>query len=430
MSGMPGRLRRFLLIPRRYPLLSLLAALLLTIGAYLLWQITPGARFRKEYVAAQTALSQFDFASARQHLDECTHLRPDDANVRLLAAQAARRDGDMEAAERLLGEYRKLFNDVTPEEHLEWALQQAQAGTFASVLGFLMESLEVRHPASEQILEALAVGCAHIYNLDLASFWVGELLDKYPKNPVGRLIRIQTAETLGQRDELLAPLRDLVAEYPRYVKAREQLAESLYKQQQYDRAATEYETLIGQFSNQPMWRLGLVRCRIKVGRIKAAKDLLQGLLQQFPDNTEVLLESGRLALQEERLADAKDLLDRAVKLAPNDYEIHLELGICLDRLNKSDESKWHIDKAKRIELDLSQLEKEFEAMVKNPADPEPRLRAAQICLRNGQDSEGLRWLYGILERSPNHKPTHQALADYFESQGDTQQADLHRRKAR
>jgi hypothetical protein len=76
------------------------------------------------------------------------------------------------------------------------------------------------------------------------------------------------------------------------------------------------------------------------------------------------------------------------------------------------------------------LEKAVQAMVKTPADPAPRLEAGRICLRNGQVSEGLRWLYGILELVPNHKPTHQVLADHYESQGDTAQAEYHRSRSR
>jgi predicted Zn-dependent protease len=425
---MPGRLRRFLLFPRRYPFRSLLLTSLLTICGYLFWQATPGAQFHREYDEAQRTLSEFDFAAARGHLAECIRLRPDDPNVRLMAAQTARRDGDLEAADQLLGEYHQFFSDVNPEERLEWALQQAQVGKFANVIDFLIECLEVRHPSSERIFEALAMGSAQVYNLDRASFWVGEMLDKFPKNPVGRLIRLQTLETLGHREDLLPPLRELVAEYPRYTNARQHLADTLFWLQQYDEAAKEYESLVAQVPNRPMALLGLARCQIKTGRTSAASDLLRKLQEQFPGNSEVLLECGRCALREDRFGDAESLLRRAVEMAPDDHQIHLELGICLQKIGRSEESKQHIDKAKRIEADLAHLEKAVDAMIQNPSDPEPRLLAGQICLRNGQVAEGLRWLNGALERKPDHKPTHRALADYYDSQGDSQQAEWHRRR--
>ena len=79
---------------------------------------------------------------------------------------------------------------------------------------------------------------------------------------------------------------------------------------------------------------------------------------------------------------------------------------------------------------MMRLEKVFQAMVKAPADPAPRLEAGRICLRNGQVSEGLRWLSGVLDLVPDHKPTHQVLADHFESVGDTTLAEHHRARAR
>ena len=53
-----------------------------------------------------------------------------------------------------------------------------------------------------------------------------------------------------------------------------------------------------------------------------------------------------------------------------------------------------------------------------------------ICLRNGQTSEGLRWLLGALELAPNDKLTHAALADYYTSPGDLNLSAIHRQRAR
>jgi Tfp pilus assembly protein PilF len=49
-----------------------------------------------------------------------------------------------------------------------------------------------------------------------------------------------------------------------------------------------------------------------------------------------------------------------------------------------------------------------------------------ICLRYGQDRQGLRWLFGVLQVDPAHRLTHQVLADYYERCGQWQQADHHR----
>src|SRR5207244_3770988 len=145
--------------------------------------------------------------------------------------------------------------------------------------------------------------------------------------------------------------------------------------------------------------------------------------ERHADNSEALLVCGQFALGEQRPDDAERLLRRAVELAPNDHEVHYQLGVCLQQLDRPEEARQHVERAKQIEADLIRLEKVFEATVRAPADPDPRLEAGQICLRNGQVTEGLRWLYGALEAAPDHKQTHAALADFFASQGDAEKAE-------
>jgi Flp pilus assembly protein TadD len=158
--------------------------------------------------------------------------------------------------------------------------------------------------------------------------------------------------------------------------------------------------------------------------------LVRELQEKHADNADALLECARFALRQKRPADAEPLLRRALRLAPGDHEVHYELAGCLSQLGRADEARRHLERHKQIEADLVQLDKAVQAMVKKPGDPGPRLEAGRICLRNGQVAEGLRWLAGALELDPNHKPTHQALADYYQSVGDAARAEYHRGRAR
>jgi Flp pilus assembly protein TadD len=429
---MPSRLRNWFLFPVRHPDLGLLAALVLGVAGYLLWQ---GARVlwsHRDRAAAERALEEYDFPEARRRLADCIRLRPDDPAVRLLAAQAARRDGDLEAAEEQLDRCDRLTGGPTSDAKLERKMLLAQYGQVAPadpVVGDLIALLEVRHPASEQILEALAMGCVRVYRLDLASFWIEELQKRFPKNPTGRLIFAQTLETFGNRDRALGVLRELVQEYPKQAKARLHLAGSLFQSRQYEEAATHYEELRRQQPGQLLPLLGLARCRARLDQSDAARPLMRELEERHADNSEALLECGRFALGEQRLADAERLLRRAAELAPNDHEVHLHLGACLQQLDKPDEARSHLDRAKQIEADLIRLETVVKAVLQKPDDPEPRLEAGRICLRNGQTAEALRWLHGVLEIVPDPGPAHEALADAYEQAGRPDLAAHHRRLA-
>src|SRR5262249_46287773 len=145
-------------------------------------------------------------------------LRPRDPELWLLAARTARRDGDPDASERCLDAHRVLVGESAPKEVLERALLLAQRGKVREVIDYLIQALEEHHPQSEQILEALAMGSVQSYQLHRVVFWTNELLQKWPKNAIGRLIHAETIDTQGNREKATALLRDLVEDYPKYFK--------------------------------------------------------------------------------------------------------------------------------------------------------------------------------------------------------------------
>ena len=64
-----------------------------------------------------------------------------------------------------------------------------------------------------------------------------------------------------------------------------------------------------------------------------------------------------------------------------------------------------------------------------PDDADLRCQIAQIFLRFGGEEEGIRWLVTNLQNHPRHAPSHQALADHYDRQGQTDRAAEHRRLA-
>ncbi len=427
---MPPRLRDWLLFPVRTPARAALSAVAVALLALAGWYGLRTLRFHRDLEAAQEALAGYDFPEARRRLASCLGLRPTGPVVLLLAAQAARRDGLLDEAQEHLDRYRKRVGGPTPEGALESSLVQVQRGLVKEHVHDLLAHVEVRHPESEQILEALAQGCVHTYRLDQASFFTKQLLDRFPDNPVGRLLDAQAHETLRRPGRALEVMRRLVEDYPGNDKARLYLARLLHREHRYEEAARHYAELHRRQPAEVAPLLGLVRALLTLERLDEAGPLLRRLEEEHADNSEALLQCARFALSQKRPADAEPLLRRALRLAPHDHEVHFGLAVCLGQLDRADESRRHLERFKQIEADMKRLEKVFEAMVKAPADPGPRLEAGRICLRNGQVSEGLRWLSGVLELVPDHKEAHQVLADHFTSVGNTTQAEYHRARAR
>ncbi len=426
----PGQIARAALYPIRTRRRALVAVAFVLLFSGPAWYGVNVARASRARQAGERALAAYDFPAARERLQEAARLRPREASVWLLAAQAARRDGDYAAAGEYLKRYEALAGVLTPEGRLEELLLETQNGPVERDVHHLISLADAGHAATEQILEALAVGCIQVYHLDRASFWTNQLLTRFPRNPIGRLLQVQMDDTLNRRERAAAGCRELVTEFPEYTKARTLLATLLYKAQKYAEAAGEYQELLRRRPGDAEPLLGLARCLDRVGRRDEARPLMRELEERHPDNGDVLLECGQFAAKEGRPDDAERLLRRAVRLAPSDYEAHYHLGLCLQQLGKSDESRHHLERFKQIEADLLRMEELIRQVVKTPADPAPRRAAGLICLRNGQPAEGLRWLQGALERAPDDKATNESLADYFQSHGDAERARYHREKSR
>ena len=83
------------------------------------------------------------------------------------------------------------------------------------------------------------------------------------------------------------------------------------------------------------------------------------------------------------------------------------------------------EEAKKAKEEMAQLTWQLQQA---PNDADLRYRIAQLFLRSGEE-EGLRWLLLNLQQHPNHRPSHLALADYYDKQGQTARAADHRRQA-
>jgi predicted Zn-dependent protease len=336
---MPSRVRTWLLFPVRTPARAALSAAVLVLLGLVAWHGLRVLRFHRDHAAAQQALALFDFPEARRRLASCLELQPRDPAALLLAAQAARRDGWLDDAQEYLDRYQARVGGPTPEGALQWALLRVQRGLVKENVHDLIAHLEIRHPESEQILEALAQGSVHVYRLDEAHFWIKQLRDHYPDNPVGRLVEAQTMETMGRRDRAGELTRQLVEDYPGNDRARLYLAQLLAKSRQYDESAHHYRELHRRQPAEVMPLLGLIRSLLPLERLDEARPLLRELEEDHADNSEALLECGRFALRDERPADAERLLRRAVELAPNDHEVHYNLAMALEQLKRPEESR-------------------------------------------------------------------------------------------
>jgi hypothetical protein len=83
------------------------------------------------------------------------------------------------------------------------------------------------------------------------------------------------------------------------------------------------------------------------------------------------------------------------------------------------------EEGKAAKLEMEALTRKLQAA---PDDADLRCRIGQLFLRYGEE-EGLRWLLLNVQNHPDHRPSHQALAEYYQIAGQMELAEEQRRLA-
>jgi Tfp pilus assembly protein PilF len=408
-------------------MIQILALLVpLTVGGYFAARVVWANHHLHE---AEEALQRYEFLEAQEHLRQCLRVRGHDPKVLLLAARTARQAGLLDEAGRLLDDCAAL-QGTTLEMALERVLLTLRRGDLTqSDESRLWQVIEQRPAESIGILEVLVPYYLHHYHYVSAIRGLDLWLAEQPRSVAALLYRGQVYHAMGHPDRALEDYRRAVKAEPRSVTARLQLANYLVMLMKMPEATGHFEQLLESQPDNPAVLLGLARCRLHQGNLKEAQSLLERILTIQPDQVAALCEQGRIALAERRLGDAENWLQRAYKVDPFERDVLDLLAHCYQQLGKKDKAQEYQSAFEKVGKDLDRRIELTKESLLAPHNPNVRYEAGVICLRNGQAEEGLRWLSGALQIDPQHRPTHQALADYYEKAGEPELAARHRQEA-
>jgi tetratricopeptide (TPR) repeat protein len=409
---------------RRWYLWALPALLLVGGAGYASWRTLWADGHLRE---SRAALEHHNYLSAREHCDACLRVWPTGAEVQLLAARCARHLGELDAAEQHLAAAHKSNADSSILV-LEGALLDVQRGEDTrSDDGYLQSLIEQNGPETSEIFETLSQACLFQYRIGDALETTERWLALRPDDAQAHYRHGLTLEAMRNLDKAREDYGRAAALDPRNIEAGKRLAEVQLTLGDADEALQQFTRLSKLASDDPALALGAAKCHRLLGHTDEAKRMLDALAQRQPDNAAVWNMRGKVAMDQDRLADAEELFRKALIVDPFNDVTYSKLAACLRRLGRAAEADEMIEHGKRIEDDAARLRSLTEEIGRRPADPKPRYEAGVICMRNGQESEGLRWLLGALQCDPRHGPTHSALAEYYESIGQPEQAAEHRR---
>jgi Flp pilus assembly protein TadD len=211
--------------------------------------------------------------------------------------------------------------------------------------------------------------------------------------------------------DALEDYRQAVALHPDSEQARRKLAETLLIAGTPGEALAQYEWLAERRPEHPQVRLGLARCRRRLGETKEARRLLDAIPASASENGEVLWERGQVELDDGRAAEAESWLQKAVRASPYDRRIAYSLSRCLLALGRRDEAAKVSARVAELDADVRRLEEVRQAVLERPNDAALRYEGGRIFLRNGERQEGLRWLRLAVRLDPDNKEARDALAE-------------------
>ncbi len=410
MTAAVGKLLR---AARRHPMRSLLALAALGLAgaaaAALAWA-------QSHWRAAEEALRRQEFGAARAHLACYLRLWPRSAAAHLLAAQAARREAEPDAAERHLRRAGALGADRDALRR-ERALLRVQAGDLAAADLPLLRLAASGTDEAALVLEALARGYLRMSRLAEAFESADRLLRLQPDHLEALLCRGAVLERMNRYTDALEDYEQALRLRPDDVRARLGAGDIRLQFGHPHEAAEHFEYLAGRLPDNAAILLGLARCHRVLGRSEEARRLVEDLARRHPREPLILRERGQLAVEAGRPKEAETWLRSAVALAPHDRQTNYLLFVCLSARGRAAEAQEFLARVKRIEADQAELTRLGPELVRRGVVPTVRYQAGVLCFRLGRDEEAVSWLLSVLQDDPSHDLSRQVLAGYYERVG-------------
>jgi tetratricopeptide (TPR) repeat protein len=380
--------------------------------------------------AARAALANHHPEQARPALAACARVWDDRPSVRLLACRAAWQDGDLAAAGAELRAAQRLTGGATDETALEWALVQATAGNVREVEEYLQRRADQEPATGPVVWEALAAGYLRVYRTLDAMACLNHWLAREPNSARALELRGQTYVTGKGVVRGADDFRRALELDPTRRSARAQLAQALVALGGYEEAVGHLEALAREAPDDPHVAAARARCCFFVGRRDEARRLLDDALAAHPDDGLCLRTRGQFALMDDRTADAERWLRRAVAAMPEDHQSHWLLFEALRQQGKAKEAEEQNRRAAAVKDRVARLgELQSRTLAQFPLDPAVHYEMGTLLIQSGHGDVGERWLLTALDLDAAHRPSHAALAAYYERRGDKAKAEFHRARA-
>lgn len=396
-------------------------------GVAALW---PRVRVMQHLSEARSALRRGDGATALRAVETAVAIQPDSAETQFLLAVIKRRSSRLDEFALHL---RRAAELGWPEEDIDRQelLATAQRGDIEAVKQQLLQAIESgsTDEEAEEIYEAFAKGYLCTYRISDASMCVDFWLQWRPDAVQARIMRACIREQTGKRDEAMDDYRAVLDVFPNHREARIRLAQSLMVRKRHDEALAEFQACLAVAPEEPDALLGAAQCLRRQGKTADARRYLESLLPVSASRYHrgmALAELGQILLSEGKPREAMEPLMQALAMIPGESVVYHGLGMASARLGNRQQADAYHARLRRVHERYVRMADITDSLSREPFNAELRCEAGAILMEMDLKKEGADWLLTALRCDPNHRKTHELLAQYYAEIGDRSRAAHHR----
>lgn len=372
-----------------------------------------------------------EFAAALSALEAAERWPPRRAETAYLLARAYRRSGELEQCQTWLET--AAGRGWNPEDlQSQGHLLQIQGGRFDEAQSWLARVLssDVEDELAEEVYEAQAKGFLRSYRLNDAVVCLRFWIQWKPQAIEPRLWLADVWERCDRWQSAADEFQAVVDLAPDHFEAHRRLAENLLNLNRVESACEHFQYCARNAPQDDRVALGMARCLRRLGHLEEAERALVQQLDLYRTESRpvnLLVELGQVSLDLRQTGRAIDLLQEATRADPGHALAHSTLAEVFRRTGQVQLADEHRATADQISQRYDRLTKIIGQLADDPGDADLRYEAGRLMMEQGLRSDGAAWMATALVADPGHRPTHEALEEYFTSIGDTKRASHHRK---
>lgn len=363
------------------------------------------------------------------HFQRVVERTPSHAAGHFGLARCFRHRGEMTEVRKHLGIALTLGYSEKAVVREEW-LALAQSGQLREAEPHLSELLQDAGDDGQEICEAFVNG----FFLATRFAQALELLDvwkkSFPEAAQPYLFQGRYLEIHGGAAAALDAYREGVKRAPKRRDLRVGLARCLVLVHEHEEASKVIRELRREMPNDPeVLEQEATNC-LQQAQLEDARRALDVLLRQQPTHSNGRLLQARLLLQEEKKEEALPILEDLAANRPYDIEARYTYALALLAAGQKERANAEFQFVSKGRETMSRTRGLMEQVSKKePASVELRYEIGVALLQYESPQAGAGWLRSALDIDPHHRPTHEALAGYYEQQRNSELARFHRLQA-